>query len=165
MAELLSRLVGLLMLREGPQDLPPGSGPLILAIAMYAGVNALAMQIAGTPDSPYAMLALAIVLPLVLVRIVLTLKGHAARWAQTLTALFGAGALLSALTLPLGVFAGESPSAPLAVVSLVLFIWSFAVDAHIWRHALDSSFAVGLAVAVVLFAISISLINWLAGPI
>jgi len=152
------------MLRDGPQDLPPGHAPLVLAVLGYIGASALSMSVGRTPEHPVGIIALAVTLPVILVRIVLTLRGHPARWLQTLTALFGTGALLSVLSLPLSL-AGSEPPTPVILASLLLFGWSFAVDAHIWRHALEASFAVGLAVAVVLFTVSMFVINSLAGPL
>lgn len=154
------------MLAKGPQDMPAGVAPLVLAILLYVAASAASLGLGQGPENPAAVLLLAVLLPLVLVRIVLSFKGYPARTTQTLTALFGSGALLSLIALPLGlVGGGESMPEPLVLASLVLFIWSFAVDAHIWRHALECSFAVGLAVAVVLFTISMFMITSLAGPL
>lgn len=165
MSELVSRLVGIMMLRDGPQDLPAGPAALSLAVMLYVAASAASLAAGQTPDHPVGILLLAVLLPLVLCRIVLSLRGRPARWEQTLTALFGSGALLSLISLPLSLGGGPEPAAPMVVASLVLFIWSFAVDAHIWRHALDASYAVGLAVAVVLFAVSMFVITSLAGPL
>lgn len=162
MSEFLSRLVGILLLRDGPQDLPAGALPLALAVAFYVAASGASLLLGSTPDRPALVMAVAVVLPLLLIRIVLGLRGHPARWQQTATALFGTGALLAALSLPLSA-AGPEPAPALIVAGLVVFIWSFAVDAHIWRHALEASFAVGLAVAVVLFTVSISVITSITG--
>lgn len=165
MVELLSRLIGIVFLRLGPQDLPAGTGPLAFAVVLYVAVTGLSMSQGDTEANNALILVLAVALPLVLVRIVLTLRGRPARWLQTLTALFGTSALLSALSLPLSFLAGNGDPAPIpALASLMLFVWSFAVDAHIWRHALDVAFVTGLAVAVVLFAFSLFVITSLAGP-
>jgi len=165
MPELVSRLVNIVLLRQGPQDLPAGASALSLAIALYALASGASLVLGEGPEHPAGILLLAIILPLVLTRIVLSLRGRPNRWMQTLTALFGTSALLSFISLPLSLAGGQQPPDALIVASLVLFIWSFAVDAHIWRHALDASFAVGLAVAVVLFATSLYVITSLAGPL
>jgi uncharacterized membrane protein YeiH len=166
MSDLFSRLVGILLLRNGPQDLPAGTAPLLLATTLYAGATALSLSMGEQgPERPALAMLLAVLVPLVLVRIVLSLRGRPARWLQTLTALFGSSGLLSLASLPLAAGAGPEPDAFLAVASLVVFFWSFAIDGHIWRHALETSFAAGLAVAVVLFAISLYAITFLAGPL
>lgn len=165
MSAFLSRLIGILLLRDGPQNLPAGHLPMLLAIGLYMAVSAVSMSLSETAENPLGVVLLAVLLPLVLVRIVLTLKGKQARWLQTLTALFGTGALLSLLSLPLALSNGSEPPAPVVIASLVLFFWSFAVDGHIWRHALDTNFTTGLAVAVLLFAISMFVISSVAGPL
>lgn len=155
------------MLRLGPQDLPAGSSPLTLAMLLYLLVTGLAMGLGQPPEQPLLVLILAMLLPLLLVRIVLTARRLPQRWPQTVTALFGTSALLTAISLPLAAGAGEDgePAMFTALASLAVFIWSFAVDAHIWRHALNASYAAGLAVAVVLFAITLFVITTLAGPL
>jgi|SRR5699024_5857130 len=165
MSELLSRLVGILILSSGPQHLPAGRRPVTLTMALYIIVTGISLSLTGQAENPVAVLALAAVLPLVLARIVLGLRGRPARWAQTVSALFGTSALLSLLSLPLSTVSGDAPGALATIVSLVLFFWSFSVDGHIWRHALDTSFAAGLAVAVILFAVSMYVITSIAGPL
>lgn len=165
MPEFLSRLVGILLLRAGPQDLPAGPGPLMLAMTLYVLATTVSLSLGEGPGNPILTLVLAVFLPLILARIVLGLRGHPARWGQTVSALFGTSGLLSLLSLPMAAAAGTEPDALLTIVSLVVFFWSFAVDAHIWRHALGVSFAAGLAVAVILFALSIYIITSIAGPL
>lgn len=163
MSEFFSRLVGILLLKNGPQDMPAGVVAPFLATGFYMAATALSLSIGEGPDNPVGVLTLAVALPLALVRIVLGLGGHPSRWGQTLTALFGTSGMLSLLSLPLAIAGSTEPSPVATVASLVLFFWSFTVDGHIWRHALDTSFAVGLAVAVVLFAISMYVITSVAG--
>ncbi|RFF30618.1 hypothetical protein [Wenzhouxiangella sediminis] len=170
MSEFVSRLVGVMMLKRGPQDLPAGTVPLLAATILYVAATALSLSVGEGPGNTAGILLLAVALPLVLTRIVLALRRRPARWIQTVTALFGTSGLLSLLSLPLaaaaqGAGANASPDPILTVASLVLFFWSFAIDGHIWRHALDTSFAAGLAVAVVLFAVSMYVITTLAGPL
>lgn len=153
-------------MRMGPQDLPAGTAALILAMLLYLLATSLTILLGQPPDNAAGVLILAMLLPLVLVRIVLTLRGKPERWAQTLTALFGTSAILTAVNLPLVAMVGaDEPTAMAALMSLAVFIWSIAVDAHIWRHALNASFAAGLAVTVVLFAVTLFLIQTLAGPL
>lgn len=165
MADFLSRLVGVLLLRDGPQDMPAGTAALTLSIALYIAATAVSISLGEGAENPMAVLALAVALPLILARIVLGIGKRPERWNQTVTALLGTSALLSLVSLPLATSTGSEPSAVVVIASLVLFFWSFAVDGHIWRHALDVSFAAGLAVAVVLFAVSMYVITTIAGPL
>lgn len=166
MIDLFSRLIGIVLLRLGPQDLPAGTAPLTVAMLLYLLATSLTITLGQPPDNAAGVLILAMLLPLVLARIVLTLRQLPQRWAQTVTALFGTSALLTAISLPLVTMAGrEEPPVIAALMSLGVFVWSFAVDAHIWRHALNVSFAAGLTVAVVLFAVTLFVIQTLAGPL
>ncbi len=154
------------MLRLGPQDLPAGSSPLVMAMLLYLLVTVVAMSVGQPPEQPAAVMLLALILPLALARIVLTVRRLPQRWPQTVTALFGTSAILTAISLPLAAAGGNGePQLFTAMASLAVFVWSFAVSAHIWRHALDTSYAAGLAVAVVLFAITLFIITTLAGPL
>ncbi|MFP4208328.1 MAG: hypothetical protein ACLFSC_06670 [Wenzhouxiangella sp.] len=165
MAILLQRLIGIILLRQGPQDLPPGPSVLLAVLAFYMLVAALSLNMGSPSGSPTTILLLATGLPMVLTWIVLRLKSRVSRWEQTLGALYGTSALLSLLSLPLNVQAGTEPAPPVVLLSLLIFLWSFAVDAHIWRHALEVSFAAGLAVAMIMFLISFGIISSVVGPL
>jgi len=165
MTILLSRLLDIILLRRGPQDLPAGRSVLLACLTLYVLIAAVSLNTGRSPENPTAVLVLASALPLVLVWIVLRLRARLSRWEQTLSALYGTSALLSLLTLPFNFNAGAEPTGFVVVVSLVVFFWSFAVDAHIWRNALEISFGAGLAVAMLLFVITFSIISSLAGPL
>ncbi len=164
MSELIARLASIALLRQGPQDLPAGRATLLFTIALYVAVTAFNLQRGESHPAPVLVLVLAVGLPLILVWIVLRLKQFTARWEQTLTALFGTSALLSILTLPISLAAAGTNS-PLTILVLLSFFYSFAIDGHIWRHAMEVSFAAGLAISVLLFVLSLFLISSLAGPL
>ncbi len=165
MLDLITRLFGILLLRSGPQDLPANRTAMLASIVLYLIITAINLASGEGHPRPLLVMALAVALPLILVRIVLNLRQRTARWQQTLAALFGTSALLSILTLPLTLAASTGPSPTLGLLLLVGFFWSLAVDAHIWRHALDVAFSTGLLVAVILLAISLVVISSLAGPL
>ena len=165
MSHLFSRLISIIALRQGPQDLPAGRSVVLGMLAFYVLIAALSLNLGRTPESPTAVLLLATGLPLVLVWIVLRLKDRVSRWEQTVSALYGTSALLSLISLPLNLDPGAEPAPGLVLISLLLFLWSFAVDAHIWRNALDTSFAAGLGVAMILFIFTFGIISSVAGPL
>jgi len=165
MTDLIIRLAGLLLLRRGPQDLPAGWPALLFTILAYLGVTAFNLGRGEGHPAPVAVMMLAVGLPLMLSWIVLKIRQRTERWTQTLTALFGSNALLSIVTLPFSLAAGSDPNTGLALVLLTSFFWSFAVDAHIWRHALEISFAAALVVTMMLFVISLFVITSLTGPL
>jgi hypothetical protein len=165
MLKLLSSLAAIVMLRQGPQDLPIARSLLPSCLTLYLVVTTISFAAGQRPENLPMVMALAVALPLLLCWIVLKLANRLARWEQTVSALFGTSALLSMLSLPFSLMAGSEPTPPMALMLLAVFFWSFAVDAHIWRHALQVSFATGLALAVVLFSATIFVINTLAGPL
>ncbi len=165
MLTLIQRLLGIAMLRLGPQDLPTGPSVLLASLAIYMLAAAISLNLGSPSGSPTMILLLATSLPLVLTWTVLRLSKKINRWAQTLSALYGTSALLTLLSLPLNLQTGAEPIPPVVLLSLVIFLWSFAVDAHIWRHALDRTFAQGLAVAMIMFLISFGIISSVAGPL
>ena len=165
MTTLVSRLIGILVLRQGPQDLPAGPSVMLATLAGYMLVAAVSLTTGTPPASPTTVLLLATGLPMLLTWVVLRLRSRVSRWEQTLSALYGTSALLSLLSLPLNLQAGAEPAPPIMLISLVIFLWSFAVDAHIWRHALNISFAAGLAVAMILFVAFFGIISSVAGPL
>lgn len=84
--------------------------------------------------------------------LVLTLRGLVTRWLQTCTAMAGAGLVFSVIAMPLfyslDISAGASPSPLPYLLILVLIIWNISVLAHILRHALSSSMAIGVVAAL-----------------
>ena len=165
MFNLLTRLAAIVMLRLGPQDLPAGRATMLVCIALYVMVTALSLGLREIDNNPLLVILIAIAVPLVAAWLLLKWRKLTARYEQTVSALFGTSALLSAISTPFSQMAGNQPSAPLALFLLLIFFWSFAVDAHIWRHALAIAFSSALALAVILFAASLLLINTLAGPL
>ncbi|SRR6056297_1092229 len=165
MTALIQRLLGIVVLRYGPQDIPAGTSVLLATVAIYMVSAAVSLNMGSPSGSPTMILLLATGLPMALTWILLSTKGKTSRWEQTLSALYGTSALLSLLSLPLNIPTGAEPLPLVVLLSLVIFLWSFAVDAHIWRHALDISFAAGLAVAMIMFLISFGIISSVAGPL
>jgi hypothetical protein len=165
MLNLLTRLGAIVMLRLGPQDLPAGHTSMLICIALYVIVTGTSLGLRETQSNPVLILLIALAVPLIATRILLAWRKLPARYEQTVGALFGTSALLSAISMPLSHAGSSEPSAPIALALLVIFFWSFAVDAHIWRHALSIAFSSALALTVILFAVSLFLINTLAGPL
>lgn len=145
------RLIGIFLLRAGPQDLPARGSVLILTVLAYAVLAAVSITVGPSEQDPLPPVLASIVMTSVLSWLVLRVAGRAARWPQTVTALFGTNLFLRLMSLPLAM-AGESPPAPAALLGLAVFFWHFAVHGHIFRHALEVSFSFGVAVAVGLFA-------------
>ena len=160
---LVKTWLDLCLLRKGPQALPTSGFILGLSLGCYALVSWLvAAPSFGVMDA--ALLALADTGMLaVFVILLLYLQSKAARIHQTLSALAGSGCLMGLFALPLVLLVdpgqpAEQVPALLGGVWLSLLIWNLFVMAHIMRHALSSSFAIGLGAAVLYALLSMQVV-------
>jgi hypothetical protein len=94
----------------------------------------------------------------------LNLRSYQSRVPQTLSALAGTGFIFGLLSLLIltRVDPGK-PQPDLALLYLILFGWSLAVDAHIYRQALSVKFGIGALMAVLIFAVNFMLLKTLFG--
>lgn len=167
MKHWLTTLWHIALMRAGPQDLPAGSSSPVLALVMYSTV----VLVSGLTDAHTAGLAenivsmlVTIILPLIVAGSILAARHRPARFGQTVAALFGTGALISLINVPLW-FSTQTPiPMPLAVLALIGLFWSLAVDGHIWRNALDCAYAGGLMVAVVILLLQLFVFQAMGNP-
>lgn len=141
----------MLRLRSGPQDLPPAVGlAFVLALAYVIQGMVIDRLLDGTDAAPRSLLAIAVQFGAI--GALLQARRQAARIPQTISALAGTGFIFGLLSHALlsQVQPGQ-PQAGLATAYLGLFLWSLAVDAHIYRHALSIKMSGGVLVAVLIF--------------
>ncbi len=149
----------LLRLRGGPQDLPYSWGLTVIVIAAYLAQGMYTGQQLGDADASLKSLVIT-ALQFSAVGAMLYFRGHPERLAQTLCALAGTGLILGLLAFLFLVQADPARNQPfLALVWFGIFIWSLAVDANIFRHALSITLPQGVLVAVMLLAASYLLIE------
>ena len=163
MQQLIKVWLNICLWRAAPQDLPASGMLLSLSLACYALVSMLlslgSYGLAGAVQLALLDLGLLVVFVLSL----LYLQGKTARINQTLSALAGTGSLLGVFALPLIWWAepGQQPDQVpvlLTLFWLLLLVWNLLVMAHIIRHALSSSVAVGLGVSLLYVLVSMQLI-------
>jgi hypothetical protein len=149
---LIRTLLDLLRLRSGPQDLPAGLGLAVALTLAWLAQGMLSDRVLDGADSaPRSLLAVAVQFAAVIA--LLKLSNHAARIPQTISALAGTGFILGLLALLLLLQLDPAhPQPNLALAYFGLFIWSLAVDGHIYRHALSTKLSLGVLVAVLIFA-------------
>ena len=84
----------------------------------------------------------------------LRLNEKEARTTQTLSAVYGTSGIVSLLAAPIqwplvdAIKAQATPSPEASLLILIIMIWSLLIDAHIIRHALDTTLARGFLLAV-----------------
>lgn len=150
------------LFRAGPQDLPAGLSSALLGLMCFALIVVASGRLEGEPTDAVD-LAVSFGLPLLATLVLLQLRGHPARIPQTIAALFGSGALISLVNLPLWLFPGTPVPAPIVLLVMTGLFWSLAVDGHIWRHALEIPLPLGVATAVLILIGQASLFQFLSG--
>ena len=171
MGALLRQLLGVCLLRSGPQDLPYSPALMRATLAALLALQAAIGLATGSAGSTIVVrLGVTLLLLAGVTPWLLGLRGLHNRTAQTLLAQAGAGLLFSLAMLPAALAllphmiereggGAASPEAMLpALAMLVLFVWKLRVDASIWGHALDLQRPRALLLAVVLVAAELFLL-------
>lgn len=166
MLQLIRAWFDICLLRRAPQELPASNYLLGLALCCYAAVSLLVST--QSYEFPRALLLAGVDLGLLVgfVWLLLYLQGKVARFNQTLSAMAGTGSIMGLVALPLLVMASpETVSGPvpasLVSVWLLLLLWNLFVMAHIIRHALSTTFLVGVGFSILYAVISMQVITTL----
>jgi len=168
--QFLRIFVDIVLWRRGPQDLPASSLLLALTVAAYVGVSVVQLALEG--ESAATWFFFVVIDPLLLaawVWLVLRIFGHAERFVQAASAVFGTGAVLGLLMyLPLQLLAsglGFEPTSGAAQTLGLLTVIVFAlVTGRILKLATDTSLFTGIAAALTYFLIINFLVVALRGP-
>jgi len=145
----------LCLFRSEPRDMPVAGAFLIFSAVLY-GLSGIGLALIYQPPS-LAILSGAVetALLLGLTWLLLSAYGLRSRFIQTATAITGTGFLFSLFSLPfflLRPWAENGNDSPLlllvSMLLLFLMTWNITVLAHILRHAVSSSFALGVLLAV-----------------
>lgn len=166
---LAVRLYGwfeLCLLKRAPQDDPLSPAALWFAGLAYLVTDLVIAAVGSGMRAATAMTAIDMVVLLAFTYMLLRISGRPGRLGQTLTALFGSGALLGLFALPLVQQAAKAQHngeavGGLALMWLLLVVWSVVVRAHIFRHALSLGFGAGALVAVLHAVLLFGLIDYL----
>ncbi|HUT40290.1 MAG TPA: hypothetical protein VM011_03035, partial [Gammaproteobacteria bacterium] len=145
--------------RAAPQDIPASRPVLVVSVGCYALVSMLTASLSSGLHDGIRVALLELALLVMFTAGLLYLFKRPARIGQTLAALTGSGSLLGLPTLLLVMLAGSGPAAPLPSITwLLLLLWNLLVNAHIMRHALSSSLALGAGVSVLYILASTQII-------
>lgn len=163
MASFANAVFDLLRLRAGPQDLPDNRGLTMMTIGAYVALSVITNQVLGSINNqpPEALneptrSLISIALQLGAVALMLISRRQPERIQQTLLAFASTGIAITLLAFFLLLQNDPNqPSQPiLALVWFAIFGWSLAVDANIFRHALNLSMPIAMLVTVMLLAIT-----------
>ncbi|MGD8346622.1 MAG: hypothetical protein PVI83_05220 [Lysobacterales bacterium] len=163
MGRQLFPLLEMMRLRSGPQDLPASPGITLLLAALYITSGFVAGGVLDEADYGERTLV-SVALQFIVAGILLNVRGLQSRLLQTVAALAGTGLLFGLASIGiLSWINPEQPQAGLAVSYLGLFLWSLAVDGHIYRNALSIRLGTGVLLAVTVFAINLFVLKALFG--
>lgn len=171
----LARLLALVLLRCGPQDLPFDARLLLRLLAAWVLLQLFVQHVWLDSGAGAGQLLLVLGFLLLPIHVLLALRGRRARFVQTALGFVGASLLFGLLLLPVvQVLQGIDPqrveaeglTALQALASwayLILTAWKLAVDAHIWRNALDWPPPLAIATSLALFLVEVAALSRLAG--
>ena len=148
------------LLKYRPQDIPASRELLLLSLGIYFLLGlVLAKLDEDIPGALTAALADTVFL-LGFVLVLLLLCRKANRWTQTVTALAGTGIVFAVLLMPalIALSGPDAMSSTQQILSILLYlvlIWYVVVLGHIFRHAMSSSFALGVLVSILYLLIGI----------
>lgn len=146
---------------KGPQDIPGSKNLLTLCMLGYAFCSIILVYLSEPFDKAILAAVLEVGLVMVFTQAALQIRGKPSRWAQTVTALFGTGIIISLLALPIylligvggvnDVSAGTSQGIDRGLGLMLLAAlacWNIAIMAHILRHALEITFMAGVILGI-----------------
>jgi len=161
---LIRLFLDICLFRKGPQDVPASMMLLRFALAAYflVGVALTVLEAPWLEGIAQVLLEAAMLLAFVWVS--LLAAGKTSRWLQTLISMLGTDALISGVAIPLEALLLVNPQASVVhLILLLLMLWHLGVVAHILRHALSQTLAVGLGLAIVYVAFSVQVLVMLFG--
>ena len=151
-------------LRDGPQNAPNSQILLALLVFAYLLIASLAYSSLDTQVAPLLPALQGLLISLFGTVLLLHLTRRPERFHQTAITLLASSCLLSLVDSGLDSLiaaTGEASPSFLVIAWLALFMWSFVIDAHIYRHSLEISFTHAMLIAVCLFSINqFILISW-----
>lgn len=153
MQALLKAFWDIALCRRSPADLPDSAALLLVAGAAYAAFSALQSWLLFGPAGVVARTLADLVLLAAPLWLLLALLRRLPRYRQTLSALLGAGAVLSPFLIALVVL--KEPAAtsqPLALLvwagSVAVIVWYLLVVGCVLRAALETGLFAGVALAL-----------------
>ena len=152
------------LLRVAPQDLPTSLELLALCLGGYFVFGTILAAVYYPVGTSMLVGITETALVCALMAGALHLQKLPERLPQTLAALAGTGAVLNVIALPLSigmkvVRERGGDVSTLELLSFGLLFWSWAITAHILRHALSVRFGTGLGFAMVFFIITLTVMR------
>ena len=154
---LLKTLLDIIALRKGPDAIPYSWGLTGVVVIVWLMASFVVMLVNGGGDDGSFLRGMTLSsIALLSYSAILILMQRQERLLQTLTAVLGCGAVISALyaadLVVLTPLLGEWWTSLLAM--LIVF-WSVPVEGHIIARAIDRSWYVGIVIAIFVFSLQL----------
>ena len=169
MNSLLTVFFDIALFRRGPEDLPASRFLLTASFLAYT-VGSVATSAVYTEEIFQIILEVLADISLMLAwyGVLLFLFSRRARLPQTLTALFGTGALLYVVAFPvmswLQFQVVSQINLPLPTLLMIaILMWSIAVAGHIVHRALEIPIVAGILMGILYFLVSVAVFSILFG--
>ncbi len=147
---LIKLFLDICLFRKGPQDTPASTMLLKWTLGAYFLVGFVLLGLETRWVEAVLQILLEGVMLLGFVWVSLKAAGKMNRFVQTTIAMLGTDALISSFAVPLIAVAMAYPqTAIITLLLLMLMLWHLGVVAHILRHALSQTLAIGLGLAIV----------------
>lgn len=153
MTQLLRSLFDIALLRKDPSVLPASIVLLVLAGAAFAVSSAALSWLLHGNDRLAARTALDLAFTLVPFWLLLAMTRRGNRFRQTMTAVFGATALVTPFVIGVMLFqqlvsANEAARLLVLVGSVAVIVWYTLIVGHILKSALEIGFVTSIAIAL-----------------
>lgn len=144
------QLLNICLFRAPPQKLPYSWELFTVTLSAMLAMNYLAMQAYGPAPNAASALLVGLLFTLGFIYAILLFLKYTNRFVQTASAIFGTGAIITLVSLPVlyGVSAGALQDPYTFFALAALGIWRPLVMGHILRHALSWPLPGGILVAI-----------------
>ena len=163
---LLTLFFDICLLRKGPQSLPKSAGLQQLVLLIYFVSSALLIVLDASWDEALIQVLIEVLLLGLFVYVLVTLFSVPERFRQSISAMYGCGAIITIISMPFVYWAGslttDDPS--MGMVGLGIFVvicWSFVVMAHIIRETLEKNLVVSLLLSFCYVYLSYQVISFM----
>lgn len=152
-ADLLRQLLEICRFRAGPEDLPASRALVLLTAAASVISNTLIDNFHKSVTAVLGMSIAQVALFGGVIWLVLVLRGFPERWDQTITALYGTGAILqicgwAVVSGAMLVTAAEPGQLLPAMLLTGLGVWFLAIMTFVLRRALEISLGLALLASI-----------------
>lgn len=159
---VFQKLLALMLLKSGPQDLPYSQQLTVLLATAYIVSGIIVLNTTINPDDLISGVFLGFAVQYVFTWSVLKALNKLARFVQTFSAMLGVGIVFNVLSWPVFSVLTSGPVSTdlqsyMSLAFLLIISWEVLVKAHIFRHALEMNMLAALVLSFSLFFISIVL--------